>query len=80
MEPEPSTSTIAYRAVFLAAGLLVLGLLFEQLITLLLAVLITVIVAVALASITDRLERRFQIPRPVGALLALLVGSASSPA
>ncbi len=74
MEPEPSTSTIAYRAVFLAAGLLVLGLLFEQLITLLLAVLITVIVAVALASITDRLERRFQIPRPVGALLALLVG------
>ncbi len=49
MDPEPRTSAVAYRAVLLAAGLLVLGLLFEQLITLLLAVLITVIVAVALA-------------------------------
>ncbi len=56
-----------------------LGLLFEQLITLLLAVLITVIVAVVLASVTDRLERRFHIPRPVGALLALLAAIGPSP-
>jgi len=76
MDPEPRTSTVAYRAVLLAFGLLLLGLLFEQLITLLLAVLITVIVAVALASITDRLERKFGMPRPAGALLALLTGIA----
>ena len=74
MDPEPRASTVAYRAVLLAAALLLLGMLFEQLITLLLAILITVILAVALASVTDRLERRFQIPRPVGAGLALLVG------
>jgi predicted PurR-regulated permease PerM len=74
MDPEPRPSAVAYRAVLLAAGLLVLGLLFEQLLTLLLAVLITVIVAVALASIADRLERWFAIPRPIGALLGLLAG------
>jgi predicted PurR-regulated permease PerM len=74
MELEPRRSTVAYRAVLLAGGLLVLGLLFEQLLTLLLAVLITVIIAIGLASVTDRLERRFDIPRPIGALLALLAG------
>jgi predicted PurR-regulated permease PerM len=74
MDPEPSTSAVAYRAVLLAAGLLVLGLLFEQLLTLLLAVLITVIVAIGLSSVADRLERSFDIPRPIGALLALLAG------
>lgn len=74
MEPEPRTSTVAYRAVLLAAGLLVLGFLFEQLLTLLLAVLITVIVAIGLAAIADRLEHGFNIPRPIGALLGLLAG------
>ena len=76
MEREPGTATVAYRAVLLAGGLLVLGLLFEQLLTLLLAVLITVIVAIALASVADRLERRFAVPRPIGALVALLAGLA----
>ncbi len=65
---------MAYRAVLLAGGLLVLGLLFEQLLTLLLAVLITVIIAIALASVADALERRFHVPRPIGALVALLTG------
>jgi predicted PurR-regulated permease PerM len=67
--------TVAYRAVLLAAGLIVFGLLFQQLLTLLLAVLITVIVAIAISAIADRLERR-HIPRPIGALLALLAGVA----
>jgi predicted PurR-regulated permease PerM len=66
---------VAYRAVLLAAGLLVLGLLFEQLITLLLAVLITVIVAVALSTFAARLER-FHVPRPIGALVGLVLGLA----
>jgi predicted PurR-regulated permease PerM len=76
MELEPRPSTVAYRAVLLAGGLLVLGLLFEQLLTLLLAVLITVIVAIGLASVADRLERSLDVPRPIGALLALLAGLA----
>lgn len=68
-------ATIAYRAVLLAAGLIVFGLLFQQLLTLLLAILITVIVAIAVSAIADRLERR-HVPRPLGALLALLTGVA----
>jgi predicted PurR-regulated permease PerM len=74
MAERGTSGTIAYRAVLLAAGLLVLGLLFRQLLTLLLAVLITVIIAVALSAAAGLLERRFRIPRPIGALLALLAG------
>ncbi len=70
---EPSPAAVAYRAVVLAAALLVFGLLFQQLLTLLLAVLITVIIAIALASIAGKLER-VGVPRPVGALVALLAG------
>src|SRR5918998_940890 len=69
------SSTVAYRAVLLAAGLIVFGLLFQQLLTLLLAVLITVIVAIAISAFPDRLER-WHVPRPVGALLAVLLGLA----
>jgi putative heme transporter len=68
-----STSQVAYRAVLLAAGLLVLGLLFRQLVTLLLAALITVIIAIPLAEVGTRLERR-GIPRPLGVLAGLLGG------
>lgn len=68
-----SSPQVIYRAVLLAAGLLLFGLLFRQLVTLLLAILMTVIVAIPLASAARRLER-FGIPRPVGALLALLAG------
>jgi len=57
--------------VFLAAGLLVLGLLFRELLTLLLAVLITVIIAIGLSAAASKLERR-QVPRPIGALVTLL--------
>jgi predicted PurR-regulated permease PerM len=74
MADRGASGQIAYRAVLLAAGLLVLGLLFRQLLTLLLAVLITVIIAVALSSAAAVLERRLNIPRPIGALLALFAG------
>ncbi len=75
MVDERSSLPIAYRAVLLAAALLVLGLAFRQLVTLLLAVLMTVIIAIPLAAIATRLERR-GIPRPVGALAGLLAGLA----
>jgi len=66
---------VAYRAVLLAAGLLLFGLLFRQLVTLLLAILITVIVAIPLAGAATRLERA-GLPRALGALGALVGGLA----
>jgi predicted PurR-regulated permease PerM len=68
-----SSPQVAYRAILLAAGLLLFGLLFRQLATLLLAILMTVIISIPLAGAADRLER-FGIPRVVGALLALFAG------
>ena len=68
-----ATPQVVYRAVLLAAGLLLFGLLFRQLVTLLLAILITVVVAIPLAAAATRLER-YRIPRPVGTLIALLSG------
>ena len=74
MNPQSATGPqVVYRAVLLAAGLLLLGLLFRQLATLLLAILMTVIISIPLAGAARRLER-FGIPRVVGALLALLGG------
>jgi predicted PurR-regulated permease PerM len=70
---EDRSSHVAYRAVLLAAGLLLFGLLFRQLVTLLLAILITVIFAIPLAAAATRLER-YRIPRALGALVALLGG------
>jgi predicted PurR-regulated permease PerM len=72
---EERSSHVAYRAVLLAAGLLLAGLLFRQLVTLLLAILITIVFAIPLAAAATRFERR-GLPRPVGALLALLGGIA----
>jgi predicted PurR-regulated permease PerM len=66
---------VAYRAVFLAAGLIVFGLLFQQLITLLVAILVTVIISIPLAIVADGLESR-GVPRAVGALAAVLAGLA----
>jgi predicted PurR-regulated permease PerM len=68
-----STPQVVYRAVLLAAGLLLFGLLFRQLVTLLLAILITVIVAIPLATVAARLEK-LKVPRPLGTLIALLGG------
>jgi predicted PurR-regulated permease PerM len=74
--PEERSPHVAYRAVLLAAGLLLFGLLFRQLVTLLLAILITIIFAIPLAAAATRLERR-RIPRAIGALVALLGGIAT---
>jgi predicted PurR-regulated permease PerM len=70
---DDRSSHVAYRAVLLAAGLLLFGLLFRQLVTLMLAILITIIFAIPLAAAATRLEG-YKIPRPVGALVALLGG------
>jgi predicted PurR-regulated permease PerM len=75
-EQKISPAQVAYRTVLLAAGLLLFGLLFRQLVTLLLAILTTVIVAIALSAAAKRLER-FGIPRAIGALLTLLGGIAA---
>jgi predicted PurR-regulated permease PerM len=70
---EERSPHVAYRAVLLAAGLLLFGLLFRQLVTLLLAILITIVFAIPLAAAADRFERR-KLPRALGALGALLGG------
>src|SRR5579884_1880066 len=67
---------VLYRTVLLAFGLVVLGLVFRQLITLVLAVLIVVIIATPLSAFATFLQR-FRIPRGVGAPLGLLVGLAA---
>ena len=67
---------LAYRTVLLAAGLLLFGLLFRQLVTLLLAILTVVILAIPLAAAARKLES-FGVPRPVGALVTLLGGLAA---
>src|SRR5215216_2387690 len=72
-ELKISPAQVAYRTVLLAAGLLLFGLLFRQLVTLLLAILITIVVAIPLAAAATRFERR-GLPRAVGALVALLGG------
>jgi predicted PurR-regulated permease PerM len=69
-------AAVAYRAVLLAAGLLVLGLVFRQLVTLLIAVLITVLIAIPLSAFATRLERR-GVPRAMGALIGI-VGAVSA--
>jgi predicted PurR-regulated permease PerM len=72
-EVKISPAQVAYRTVLLAAGLLLFGLLFRQLVTLLLAILVTIIIAIPLAAAAQRLER-YRIPRAAGALIALLGG------
>ena len=74
MDSQRDAAKVAYRTVLLAGALVVLGLLFRELLTLLLAVLITVIVAVGLGAIAGVLERRLKIPRAIGAFFGLLAG------
>jgi len=69
--PTPREINPLYRAILLAAGLLVLGLLFRELLTLVVAILITIILAIPLALVADKLEER-GVPRFFGALAALL--------
>jgi predicted PurR-regulated permease PerM len=76
MNGEGTTPHVAYRAVLLAAGLLLFGLLFRQLATLMLAVLMTIVIAIPLSSAAGSLER-YHVPRAIGALVALLGGLAT---
>jgi predicted PurR-regulated permease PerM len=66
---------VAFRTVLLVAALVLFGLAFQQLITLFIAVLATVLLAILLDAAASRLER-VGMPRPLGALLALLAGVA----
>jgi predicted PurR-regulated permease PerM len=67
---------VAYRAIGLAAGLVLVALLVQQLITLLLAVVVTVIISLPLATAADIAQRR-GLPRATGAVPALLAGLAA---
>jgi predicted PurR-regulated permease PerM len=66
---------VAYRAVVLALGLLAAGLLFEELVQIVMLVTIALVIAVPLAASATWL-RRFHIPRALGAVLSLLAGAA----
>lgn len=71
--PEARQLNPLTRAVLLATALLVFGLVFRQLATLMIAVLMTVLVAIPLGAVADRLER-YRVPRALGALAGLLIG------
>jgi predicted PurR-regulated permease PerM len=73
--PDTQRIPVAYKAVALAGALLVLGLLFRQLATLLLALLTTIIIAIPLSAGATRMQR-MGVPRPLGALATLLGGLA----
>ncbi|HWC86347.1 MAG TPA: AI-2E family transporter [Solirubrobacteraceae bacterium] len=67
------TPSVLYRTVFLAFGLVVAGLIFRQLATLVLGVLIVVVLAIPLAAFADLLGR-FRVPRPLAVLVGLVLG------
>ncbi len=67
------TPATLYRAVLLAFSLAVAGLIFEKLVTLVLAVLIVVVIALPLSAFASALQR-LGIPRTIGAVLGLLLG------
>jgi predicted PurR-regulated permease PerM len=62
-----------YKVVLLGFALLAAGLLFQQLVTLIVAILVTVLIAIPLSALADRLER-YRVPRYIGALLGLIIG------
>jgi predicted PurR-regulated permease PerM len=71
----PLTAAALYRAVLLAALLVVAGLLFKELVTLVLLTVMTVIVALPLSAITTRLAAR-GVPRSLGAPATMIAGLA----
>jgi predicted PurR-regulated permease PerM len=66
------SAKVLYRAIALAAALAVIGLVVQQLITLLLALGLTIIIALPLTTAADFAQRR-HIPRALGALGGLLI-------
>ena len=73
MPSSTITPATLYRAVLLGFGLIVAGLIFEQIITLVLAVLIVVVIALPLSAFATALQR-VRVPRAIGAVLGLLLG------
>jgi predicted PurR-regulated permease PerM len=73
MNDSRVTPGALYRMVLLAFGLVVAGLVFRQLKTLVLAVLVVTVIALPLSAIATQLTR-VGIPRAVGATVALLIG------
>jgi predicted PurR-regulated permease PerM len=73
MSDSRITAGVIYKAVLLAFGLVVAGLLFQALTSLVLGVLVVVIIAAPLAAFADMLQR-WRIPRAVGALIGLVLG------
>jgi predicted PurR-regulated permease PerM len=65
-------AAVGYRAVALAAGLVLIALVVHQLITLLLALMLTVIISLPLAAAAD-ISQRHGVPRVFGALGGLLL-------
>lgn len=66
----PFPPAVAYRAVILIVGLAAAGLVFEQLVDVMLLVTIAIVIAVPVAAGATRLER-LHVPRALGALLTL---------
>ena len=73
MNDSRVTPGALYRMVLLAFGLVVAGLVFRQLKTLVLAVLIVAVIALPLSAFATQLGR-VGVPRAIGATLALLIG------
>ena len=73
MPSSTITPATLYRAVLLGFGLVVAGLVFEQIATLVLAVLIVVVIALPLSAFATALQR-VRVPRAIGAVLGLLLG------
>jgi predicted PurR-regulated permease PerM len=71
--PDPRDLSPLSRAVLLTAALLLAGLLFHELVTLMVAILITILIAIPVSAGADELER-FRLPRWLGALASLLLG------
>lgn len=73
MSNSSVTPATLYRTVLLAFGLVVAGLIFAQLVTLILAILIVVIISLPMSATATALQR-VGVPRAIGAVFALLVG------
>jgi predicted PurR-regulated permease PerM len=70
------TAGAIYRAVLLAFGLVVAGLIVQQLVSLVLAVLVVIVIALPLSAFATALAAR-GVPRALGAVLGLLLGVAA---
>jgi predicted PurR-regulated permease PerM len=75
MSDSRITPGVIYKAILLAFGLVIAGMIFRALISLVLGVLIVMIIAAPLSATADLLQR-WRIPRAIGAVLALLLGLA----